>query len=99
VIDEIAVPDRLEEAVGESKREDVLRWFLAEKMIDPKDLALAERLVDLVVQPDRAVEVVAERLLHDHSGQVHQASRPQRLDHRDSGPRRDAQIVEACRTY
>ncbi len=39
VIDEVAVPDRLEQAVGEAEGEDVLRRFLAEEMVDPENLA------------------------------------------------------------
>jgi hypothetical protein len=54
VIDEIAVPDRLEESVCETERENILRRFFAEKMIDPEDLLFVEYLVRgnaQVVQP------------------------------------------------
>ncbi len=40
VVDVVAVPDRLEEAVGETQRENVLRRLLAEEMVDAKDLLL-----------------------------------------------------------
>ena len=65
VVDEIAVPDRLEQAVGEAEGEDVLRRLLAEKMVDAEDLVLGEHLVQRVVERDRAFEVGAERLFHD----------------------------------
>ena len=42
VIDVVAVPDRLEHAVGEAQHQDVLDRFLAEIMIDPIDLVLVD---------------------------------------------------------
>ena len=52
VVDEVAVPDRLEQAVGEAEREDVLRRLLAEEVIDAEDLVLVEDLVQLGVERD-----------------------------------------------
>src|SRR6516165_10715796 len=34
MIDEVAVPDRLEQPVGEAECEDVLRWLLAQEVVD-----------------------------------------------------------------
>ena len=45
MVDEIAVPDRLEQAVGEPEGENVLRRLLAEEMIDAENLVLGEDLV------------------------------------------------------
>ena len=45
-----AVPDRLEEAVGEAQREDVLRGLLAEEVVDPEDRVLVEELVEGAVE-------------------------------------------------
>jgi hypothetical protein len=50
VVDVVAVPDRLEEAVGEAEGEDVLGGFLAQEVVDPEDLALVEDLVQLPVE-------------------------------------------------
>ena len=50
VVDEVAVPDRLEEAIGEAEGEDVLRRLLAKEMVDAEDLLLVENLVQLCVQ-------------------------------------------------
>ena len=50
VIDEVAIPDRLEQAVGEAERQDVLRRLLAEEVIDAEDLLLGEHLVQLGVE-------------------------------------------------
>ena len=44
VVDVIAIPDRLEHAVGEAQHQDVLDRFLAEIMIDPVDLVLVDEL-------------------------------------------------------
>ena len=50
VVDVVAVPDRLEEAVGEAQGEDVVRRLLAEEVVDAEDLLLAEDFVDHLVQ-------------------------------------------------
>jgi len=39
MIDEVAVPDRLEQPVGEAECEDVLRRLLAQEVVDAEDLA------------------------------------------------------------
>ena len=52
VVDEIAIPDRFEQSVGEAECENVLRGFLAEEMIDPKNLFFPKNLVQGVVQRD-----------------------------------------------
>ena len=44
MVDVIAIPDRLEHAVGEAQHQDVLDGFLAEVMIDPVDLVLVDEL-------------------------------------------------------
>ena len=38
VADVLAVPDRFEQPVGETDREDVVDGLLAEEVVDPKDL-------------------------------------------------------------
>ena len=65
VVDEVPVPDRLEQAVGEAERQDVLRRLLAEEVVDAEDLLLGEDLVQPGVQRHGAGEVGAEGLLHD----------------------------------
>ncbi len=67
VVDELPVPDGLEEAVREAEREDVLDGFLPEVVVDPEDLLLVEHGVDALVQLARALDVGAERLLDDHA--------------------------------
>ncbi len=66
VVDEVAVPDRLEHPVGEPEREHVLDGLLAQVVVDAVDLALVEDGAKLGVQLPRRGEVVAERLLDDH---------------------------------
>ena len=41
VVDVLAVPQRLEEAVGEPQREHVQRRLLAQEVVDAEDLVLA----------------------------------------------------------
>ena len=93
MIDEVAIPDRLEQPVGEAEREDVLRRFLAQEVIDPEDLILGKDLVQLGIQRDRALEVRAERLFHDDPGPVDEVCFRQQADGRQSGIGWHAQIV------
>ena len=68
VIHVAAVPDRLEDPVPEAEDQDVADRLLAQVVVDPVDLRLAEDLADLAVEPDRRVQVAPERLLdHDPS--------------------------------
>ena len=50
VIDVIAIPDRLEHAVGESQHQDVLHRLLAEIVIDPVNLLLIDYFQELAVK-------------------------------------------------
>ena len=65
VVNVVALPDRLEDAVGEAEDEQILNGLFAEIVIDAKDLALAKDSVDLVVEFAGGVEVVAERFFDD----------------------------------
>ena len=64
VVDVIAVPDRLEHAVGEAQHQDVLDGLLAEVMIDPVDLVLVHQLQQFAVQRFRRGQIGAERLFN-----------------------------------
>ena len=94
VIDEIAVPDRLEQAVGETEREDVLRRLLAEEMIDAEDLVFGEHLVQRLVERHRAFEIGAERFFHDDARFPVEVGLAQHPDRRERGVRRHAQIMD-----
>jgi hypothetical protein len=50
VIDVVAVPNRLEQAVGKPQQQDVLDGFFAEVMIDAVDLVLSQDLQKSTVQ-------------------------------------------------
>ena len=97
VVDEVAVPDRLEQAVGETERQDVLRGLLAQEVVDAEDLSLAEGLVHEVVEFDRAGKVGAERLLHHHPGALDQLGVAQHRDDGTGGLRRDRKVVQPQR--
>ena len=75
MVDVVAVPDRLEHAVREAHREEVLHRLLAEVVVDPEDLRLVEDLVHARVELSRRGEVGAERLLHDHARALVQPQR------------------------
>ena len=70
MIDVAAIPDGLENAVGETKDQDVLNGFLAEIVIDAKVWFFLEHLADFAVQRLRRFEIAAERLLDDDAPPV-----------------------------
>ena len=67
VIDPVAIPDRLEQPIGEAERRDALDRVLSEKVVDPEDLVLVQRAKDAGIQRARRVQAMAERLLDDHA--------------------------------
>ena len=95
VVDVVAVPDRLEEAVREPQREHVLHGLLAEEVVDAEDLLLGEDAVHDGVQRAGRLEVGPERLLHDHACAVGEARGAERLDDPGHGLRRHGEVVQA----
>jgi hypothetical protein len=94
VVDEISVPDRLEQSIGETECENILRRFLAEEMVDSEDLVFVEHFVQSAVQRNRARKIGAERLFHDDAGPLDQAGLAEQA-HRGQGRiRRHAEVVE-----
>ena len=65
VVDVVAIPDRLEQAVGEAQHQDVLHRLLAEIMIDAENLILFEDAEQFLVERLRRGEIGAERLFDD----------------------------------
>src|SRR5262249_19853455 len=65
VIDVVAVPDRLEQSIGEPQNENVLDRFLSEVVIDAIELVLVEDIEQVVIELARRREIRAERLLDD----------------------------------
>jgi hypothetical protein len=59
VIDVLARPERLEDAVREAERQHVLHGLLAEVVVDAEDLVLAEVPEDFLVQALRRRKVEA----------------------------------------
>ena len=93
VVDVAAVPERLEDPVPEPEDHQVPDGLLAQVVIDPVDLRLAEDLADLAIEPLRRVEVAAERLLDDDPAPaaavdlVIEAAPPELADDRAERPR------------
>ena len=65
MIDVVAVPDRLEHAVGEAQHHDVLHRLLAEVVIDPVNLIPGEEAQQVRIQCAGRFEIEAERLFND----------------------------------
>ena len=94
VVDEVAVPDRLEETVGEAEGQDVLRGLLAQEVVDAEDLRLVEDLVHAGVELLGRLQVGAERLLHDDPRALDEVALLQLLEHRQRRLRRDREVVQ-----
>ena len=65
MIDAIAVPDRLEQPIGEAQRHDALDRILAQKVVDAEDLIFVQRTQDRGIQLARRCQTVTKWLL-DH---------------------------------
>src|SRR5215216_1014180 len=63
VIDVAAIPERLKDAVAESKGQNVLDGFFAQIMVDPIDLAFIEHAQHMAVERLSACQVAPKRLL------------------------------------
>ena len=96
MVDEVAIPDGLEQSIGEAECEDVLRRFLAEEVVDTEDLLLVEHFVKLGVEFLRAREVRAERLLHDDARVLDQSRFAERAHHGQRCVGRHRQVVQAA---
>ena len=70
VIDVAAIPQRLENTVGESEHQDVLHRFFAEVVIDAIDLWFLEDLSKLMIESPGGFEVAAKRFFDDYSPPV-----------------------------
>src|SRR5262249_6007085 len=66
-VDEVAIPDRLEERVAEPEGQHVLHGVLAQVVIDPIDLGLVEEPCQLQVEGSRGGGIVAQGLLDYNS--------------------------------
>ena len=87
VVDVVLVPDRLEHAVGEAQRDQVLDRLAPEEVVDPEDALLVEDAVHELVERDRALQVDAERLLEHDPRAVREPGGAERLDRRAEGVR------------
>ncbi len=63
----LAIPDRLEKRIRESKVEEVLDGLLAQVMVDPENLGLWKAAVQHLIQRLRRLEIPPERFFHDHT--------------------------------
>ena len=96
MIDVLTIPDGFEQTVAESEGEDVERGLLAEEVVDAEDLFLGEGLVQGCVQNERALEVGAERLLHDGARAIDQVGIGEHLHDRQRRSWGHAQVVQAA---
>ena len=69
-IDITTIPNRLEDAVAETKDQNILDCFFSKIMIDAINLAFVEDLFDASVQLLRRRKVSAEWFFDDHASPV-----------------------------
>ena len=98
MVDVVAIPDRLEHAIGEPQHQNVLDRFLAEVVIDPVDLLLIGDLEQFVVERLGRSEARAERLF-DHKTPprtvfLQHAGAAELLGDRREGGRRRRQVEQ-----
>jgi hypothetical protein len=65
VFNELSIPERLEQRIGEAEEQDVLDGFLAEVVIDAEDLRLRQVFVQRRVELARRLQIAPERLFDD----------------------------------
>ena len=99
VIDVAAVPDRLENSVGETERHDVLDGLFAQIVIDAVDLLFVDFFEQLLVQRLGRFQIVPERLFDDHAPPVvvallHQSGGREFLHDRTEETGRGGEVVE-----
>jgi hypothetical protein len=96
VVDHLAVPDGLEDPVREPQRHEVLHRLLAEVVVDPEHLVLAEPALHHRAQLAGRRKVVPEGLLDDHPRPaLALASLADLSDDRRERLGRDGEVVEA----
>jgi hypothetical protein len=88
-----AVPEGLQEGVGESKEEHVVHRPLAEIVVDPENRRLVEGSEQDPVELPRGSDVVAERLLDDDASAVRAARLAELLHDQLEERRRDGEVV------
>ena len=96
MIDEVAVPDRLEQTICKAEGENVLRRLFAQEVVYPEDLIFGKDLVQLGVERNCAFEIRAKRLFHDDPGPVDEACLGQQAYGRQGGIGWHAEIVHAA---
>ncbi len=92
--DVVAAPDRLEHRVRKAQVEDLLEPHLPEVVVDPVELRLVDRLVQLGGERMRRFLVVAERLLDDDARGLRQPRVGEALDDPPEQERRDLEIED-----
>jgi hypothetical protein len=93
-LDIVAVPDRLQESIGEPEIKQVLDRFLAEIVVDAEDGFLIEDQVQHPVQPPRRLEVPPEGLFHHQACALSAAGLFKPLYDRFKHGRRDGKVME-----
>ena len=73
VVDQVAVPDRLPDGVGETEIQEILDRLLAEIVVDTEEIRLVQAGLQVIHELARGLVVMPEGLLHDDAGRQSRA--------------------------
>ena len=85
VVDEVAVPQRLNQGIGEAEHQQVLHGFLAKIVVDAEHLLLVEMLMQDAIQQTGALDILAERLFDDDAMMAARLVQPGLVQPADDG--------------
>jgi hypothetical protein len=68
VIDEIAIPERLDDVVRKAEDQDVLHGLFAEVVVDAINLLFGQDFLQVLIELAGGIEVVAKGLFDDDTG-------------------------------
>ena len=89
----VAVPDRLQERIGEAEIEDIHDRLLPEEVVDAEDGVFREHRPRDAVELPRRGQVAAERLFDDDARMIGQVRSTEPRDHRREERGRDGEVV------
>jgi hypothetical protein len=89
----VAVPEGLQERVGEAEEDQVVHRALPEVVVDPEDPGLVEVGEERPVERQGRGEIVPEGLLDDDPRTLRAAGLRELLHHETEQERRDGQVV------
>src|ERR1035438_10499263 len=89
----VAVPDRLQERIGETEIEDIHDRLLSEEMVDAEDRIFREHRPRDSIELPRGRQVASEGLFDNHARMRGQVRSTEPFDHHLEERGRDSEVV------